>query len=61
MSAQLKEVKSPVKNCVSDAEWQTRVDLAACYRLAAHYRMTDLIYTHISARLPGPEDRKNTR
>ncbi|MBM3583558.1 MAG: class II aldolase/adducin family protein [Alphaproteobacteria bacterium] len=32
-------------------EWQTRVDLAACYRLAARARWTDLIYTHISARL----------
>src|SRR5881275_314289 len=39
----------------SPAEWETRVQLAACYRLAAHYRMTDLIYTHISARVPGPE------
>ena len=58
MSAQLKEVmkpKGPVKSRVSDAEWQMRVDLAACYRLVAHYRMTDLIYTHISARVPGPE------
>jgi ribulose-5-phosphate 4-epimerase/fuculose-1-phosphate aldolase len=40
---------------VSDAEWQIRCDLAALYRLVAHFRMTDLIYTHISARLPGPE------
>ena len=59
MSAQLQQVmntgKGPVKSRVSDAEWQTRVDLAACYRLVAHYRMTDLIYTHISARVPGPE------
>ena len=46
---------SPVKERVSAGEWETRVDLAACYRLAAHYRMTDLIYTHISARVPGPE------
>ena len=38
---------------VSDAEWQTRVDLAACYRLADHYGWTDLILTHISARVPG--------
>ncbi|WP_426956759.1 class II aldolase/adducin family protein [Muricoccus radiodurans] len=37
------------------AEWQVRCDLAALYRLVAHHRMTDLIYTHISARLPGPE------
>ncbi len=40
---------------VSDAEWQVRCDLAALYRLVAHFRMTDLIYTHISARVPGPE------
>ena len=40
---------------VSEAEWQVRCDLAALYRLVAHHRMTDLIYTHISARVPGPE------
>jgi ribulose-5-phosphate 4-epimerase/fuculose-1-phosphate aldolase len=38
------------------AEWETRVNLAACYRLAAHFRMTDLIYTHISARVPGAQE-----
>ena len=43
------------KERVSAGEWDARVDLAACYRLAAHFRMTDLIYTHISARVPGPE------
>jgi ribulose-5-phosphate 4-epimerase/fuculose-1-phosphate aldolase len=37
-------------------EWNTRVELAALYRLAAHYGWTDLIYTHISARVPGPHD-----
>ncbi|TMV82991.1 class II aldolase/adducin family protein [Thioclava sp. BHET1] len=36
-------------------EWQTRIELAACYRLAAFYRFTDLIYTHITARVPGTE------
>ena len=41
---------------VSDEEWKVRCDLAALYRLVAHHRMTDLIYTHISARLPGPEN-----
>ena len=40
---------------VSDAEWKIRCDLAALYRLVAHHRWTDLIYTHISARVPGPE------
>jgi ribulose-5-phosphate 4-epimerase/fuculose-1-phosphate aldolase len=34
-------------------EWHARTELAACYRLVAHFRMTDLIYTHISARVPG--------
>ncbi|WP_413205226.1 class II aldolase/adducin family protein [Rhodospirillum sp. A1_3_36] len=38
---------------MGDAERQTRIELAACYRLAAHYKMTDTIYTHISARVPG--------
>lgn len=42
-----------LQNRVSAAEWEWRVNLAACYRLAAHFRMTDLIYTHISARVPG--------
>lgn len=41
---------------VSDVEWQARLDLAACYRLIAHFRMTDLIYTHVSARIPGDEE-----
>jgi ribulose-5-phosphate 4-epimerase/fuculose-1-phosphate aldolase len=40
---------------IDAAEWQIRCDLAALYRLVAHYRMTDFIYTHISARIPGPE------
>lgn len=40
---------------VSPEEWQLRVDLAACYRLVAAYGWSDLIFTHISARIPGPE------
>lgn len=40
---------------ISEAEWQTRCDLAACYRLAAHFKFTDLIYTHITARVPGED------
>jgi ribulose-5-phosphate 4-epimerase/fuculose-1-phosphate aldolase len=36
-------------------EWQLRRELAATYRLVHHFRMTDLIFTHISLRLPGPE------
>jgi ribulose-5-phosphate 4-epimerase/fuculose-1-phosphate aldolase len=38
-----------------DAERQLRIDLAACYRLVAHFGWDDLIFTHISARLPGPD------
>lgn len=39
----------------SVTEQRLREELAACYRLIAHFRMTDLIFTHISVRLPGPE------
>ncbi|MDT4848146.1 Methylthioribulose-1-phosphate dehydratase [compost metagenome] len=42
------------KNC-STEEWMLREELAACYRLIAHFRMTDLTFTHVSVRLPGPE------
>ncbi|MCV2883080.1 class II aldolase/adducin family protein [Aestuariibacter sp. AA17] len=42
-------------SAMSEQEWQTRVDLAACYRMVAHYGWDDLIFTHISARVPGPE------
>lgn len=40
----------------SDQEWATRVDLAACYRLIAHFGMSELISNHISARVPGTHD-----
>ncbi len=42
-----------LKNRTSAAEWQARCDLAALYRLIAYYRMTDLIDTHITCRVPG--------
>ncbi|PZQ80688.1 MAG: class II aldolase [Ancylobacter novellus] len=42
---------------MSAAEWQQRVELAACYRLLAHFRMTDLIYTHCTVRVPGEPGR----
>ncbi len=44
-----------LKNSVSTEEWQLRCDLAACYRLVAAYGWSDLVFTHISARIPGPE------
>jgi ribulose-5-phosphate 4-epimerase/fuculose-1-phosphate aldolase len=47
--------KLSVKERVSPEEWQIRVNLAAAYRLVAHFHWDDLIFTHISARVPGPE------
>jgi ribulose-5-phosphate 4-epimerase/fuculose-1-phosphate aldolase len=48
--------KFTCKGRVSDAEWERRVDLAACYRLADLYGWTDLTATHFSAAVPGEED-----
>lgn len=45
-----------LKGKVSAPEWQTRIDLAACYRLVADFRWGDLIYTHISARIPETDE-----
>jgi ribulose-5-phosphate 4-epimerase/fuculose-1-phosphate aldolase len=44
-----------LRDRVSPAEWDVRVDLAACYRLVARYGMTDLVYNHITARVPGSD------
>ncbi|MGH6611129.1 MAG: class II aldolase/adducin family protein, partial [Burkholderiaceae bacterium] len=41
---------------MSASEWQTRVDLAAAYRLVAHFHWDDLVFTHITARVPGTDD-----
>ena len=49
------EVRS-LREAVSEEEWRVRVDLAACYRLVALYGWDDLVFTHISARVPGPEE-----
>jgi ribulose-5-phosphate 4-epimerase/fuculose-1-phosphate aldolase len=46
----------PANEPMSEAERSTRVDLAACYRLVAHYDMDDLFATHISARVPGKDE-----
>ena len=43
---------APLQGSVSEAEWQARIDLAACYRLCERYGMSDMIYTHITARVP---------
>jgi ribulose-5-phosphate 4-epimerase/fuculose-1-phosphate aldolase len=45
----------PMKDRVSEEEWKIRVDLAAAYRLVAYFGWDDLIFTHLSARIPGPE------
>jgi ribulose-5-phosphate 4-epimerase/fuculose-1-phosphate aldolase len=44
-----------LREVVSAEEWQLRTDLAACYRLVALYGWSDLVFTHITARIPGPE------
>src|SRR5229473_6764013 len=48
-------VPTKLTNQVLEEEWEVRVDLAAAYRLVALYGWDDLIFTHISARVPGPE------
>lgn len=44
-----------VKQAVNPEEWQVRTDLAALYRLVAQFGWDDLVFTHITARVPGPE------
>ena len=54
--APLASVEIPsLQGKVSDEEWKIRVDLAAAYRLVSYYGWDDLIFTHLSARIPGPE------
>jgi len=48
-------IRPDLKASVSAEEWQLRVDLAACYRLVALHGWSDLVFTHISAKLPGPD------
>jgi len=45
-----------MKDRVTPEEWKARVDLAACYRLVAHYEMSDMMANHISAAVPGEEN-----
>ena len=51
----MNDAGTELRSRMSAAEWQQRVDLAACYRLVAMFGWDDLIFTHISARVPGPE------
>lgn len=50
-------IRPDVRSRVSAEEWQLRVDLAACYRLIALHGWSDLVFTHISAKLPGDDER----
>ena len=54
MNADPREIRSRQSD-VSAEEWRTRIDLAAAYRLVALFKWDDLVFTHISARVPGPE------
>lgn len=56
MAPDTSHISESVRDRVSEAEWQTRVDLAAVYRLIARFGWDDGIYTHNSARVPGHED-----
>jgi ribulose-5-phosphate 4-epimerase/fuculose-1-phosphate aldolase len=47
---------APIRSTVSEVEWKARVDLAGCYRLCEGYGMSDMVYTHISARVPDSPD-----
>jgi ribulose-5-phosphate 4-epimerase/fuculose-1-phosphate aldolase len=49
-------MQNSIQHQVSPEEWQTRIDLAACYRLVAHFGMSDLVYNHITARIPGTQE-----
>ena len=53
---QINPKKQSVREQVSKEEWETRVNLAACYRLMHEFGMTEMIANHISARVPGTED-----
>lgn len=53
---QITQKQQSVRDQVSKEEWETRVNLAACYRLMHQYGMTEMIANHISARVPGTED-----
>ena len=47
---------SSIRSQVTEAEWQVRQDLAAAYRIIAHYGWDDMVFTHLSARVPGPDE-----
>ena len=56
MTATALKIKKSVRDQVSKEEWDTRVNLAACYRLMAEFGMVEMIANHISARVPGTDN-----
>jgi ribulose-5-phosphate 4-epimerase/fuculose-1-phosphate aldolase len=53
MNAPAIKINKPVREQVSPQEWETRVNLAACYRLMAEFGMVEMVANHISVRVPG--------
>lgn len=56
MNAPAQVATPSLKSSVSAEEWNARVELAACYRLVAYFGWDDVIATHISKRVPGPDE-----
>ena len=56
MSVETMTKARPIRETVSETEWQTRVELAACYRLMAHDGISDLTHNHLTARVPDESD-----
>jgi ribulose-5-phosphate 4-epimerase/fuculose-1-phosphate aldolase len=56
MATRLADSVPSIRDQVSAEEWAMRVDLACAYRLVAHHGWDDLIFTHLSARVPGPDE-----
>lgn len=52
----MRVMSKSVRDSVSPEEWTVRTDLAACYRLVAHFGWDDLVFTHISAKIPGSRE-----
>lgn len=52
----MSETRPVAERAIDAAEWEARVNLAACYRLVAKFGMDDLVYNHISLRVPGHDD-----
>ncbi|MDH3689530.1 MAG: class II aldolase/adducin family protein [Gammaproteobacteria bacterium] len=55
-AADIATLESRARERYSDAEWQTRTDLAACYRLIDHFGYSDIVWNHITARVAGHDE-----